>query len=71
MSRPKAYEPVQGYMYQILLWNEYNREYDHLDYAVDKKDYQHLMKEYRLLYKGKRMKTERFPQKCWKEKMSV
>lgn len=30
MTRPKAYEPQDGYMYQILQYDNYNREYDRL-----------------------------------------
>lgn len=53
MAHPKAYSPEQGYQYQILTRNtSYDRSYEHLDYAKDKADKNHLLKEYRLAYMG-------------------
>lgn len=66
MSRVKAYEPVQGQMYQLLLWDAYNREYDHLDYAEDKTELKYLKKEY-ALSGYHRIKVEVLPQKYWKK----
>lgn len=67
MTLPKAYEPCNGQMYQILLWDSYNREYDHLDYAKDSAEKKNLLDEYRLAYgAGFRFKTIKLPQKYWK-----
>lgn len=64
MTRPKAYEPVQDQMYQILLYDNYNREYDHLDYAKDKTEKNFLLSEYKLSYgNGFKFKTILLPKK--------
>lgn len=69
MTMPKAYEPFQDQMFQFLLWDEFNREYDHLDYAEDKEEKKHLLTEYRLVYSGgQRIKVITLPQKYWKKK---
>lgn len=68
MSRPLAYDPQQGYMYQILVRNvEYDRQYDHLDYAVDRADRKMLMENYRLVYRGQgaEFKIITLPKKYW------
>jgi hypothetical protein len=65
MGYPKAYEPGQGYKYQLLLWDSFNREYDHLDYATDTADRNHLLKEYRMSNHEK-IKVILLPQKYWK-----
>lgn len=68
MPKPKAYDPVHGYMYQLLLWDKFNREYDHLDYAEDSKDKKHLINEYKIAYGADfRFKVELLPQKYWKK----
>ena len=68
MSQPKAYSPEYGYKYQILAWDSYNREYDHLDYAKDKTEKDYLLNEYRIAYpSGSQFKTILLPQKYWKE----
>lgn len=61
MSRPKAYDPQQGYMYQLLTL--YGRSYEHLDYAVDRADKNHLVKEYRMT--GISCKVILLPKKYW------
>lgn len=62
MTRPKAYEPQDGYMYQILQYDNYNREYDHLDYAKDRTERDYLLGEYRLACgNGTRFKTILLP----------
>lgn len=70
MTMPKAYEPCQGQMYQLLLWDNYNREYDHLDYAKDRQERDYLLSEYRLAFRGQgaRFKTIQLPKKYWQEK---
>lgn len=64
MSRPKAYSPEYGYRYQILAYDRYNREYDHLDYAKDREEREYLLKEYRMSMSG--LKAIELPQKYWK-----
>lgn len=67
MPYPKAYEPERGYQYQILCRHpEYNgREWEHCDYAVDRKDLKYLLGEYRLCYIGFEFKSILLPQKYW------
>lgn len=48
MSRPKAYDPQQGYQYQILFRLHGEREWESIDYAVDKVDKNYLLGEYRM-----------------------
>jgi hypothetical protein len=64
MTKPKAYEPQSGYMYQLLQYDNYNREYDHLDYAKDREEKQYLLNEYRISgVKG--LKAIQLPKKYW------
>ena len=68
MSKPKAYEPQQGYRYQILARNQqYNgRTWEHCDYAKDTKEKNYLIGEYRLAYgAGWEFKSILFPKKYW------
>jgi hypothetical protein len=67
MSRPKAYDPEQGYMYQLLYMGAGEREYEHLDYAVDRKDRDYLVGEYRLAFRGQpcTVKSIQLPKKYW------
>lgn len=69
MTMPKAYEPEQGYQYQILVRDtSYDREWESLDYAVDKSNLNDLMENYRLSYRGtgSEFKTIKLPKKYWK-----
>lgn len=51
MSLPKAYQPEQGYAYQILCRNlQYSRAFEHCDYATSREDKKYLLTEYRLAY---------------------
>ena len=74
MGYPKAYDPQQGYQYQILCRN---RSYDglvweHCDYARDGSDKAYLLKEYRMAYgAGYEFKTIQLPQKYWNEKENI
>jgi hypothetical protein len=73
MSKPKAYVPEQGYMYQILCRHlQYNgREWEHCDYAKDFKDKKYLLGEYRLAYPaGYEFKSILLPEKYWRKKTS-
>lgn len=51
MAKPAAYDPRPGYRYQILCRNQqYSKEWEHCDYAVDKADKNHLLANYRQAY---------------------
>lgn len=65
MSYPNAYEPQQGYRYQIL--SKYGSEpYEHCDYAKDRKERDYLLGEYSLAYGGGySFKVIELPQKYW------
>ncbi len=68
MAKPKAYDPQEGYRYQILCRHpEYNgREWEHCDYAVDRKDRRDLIANYRLAYgAGYEFKWFMLPMKYW------
>lgn len=68
MPLPKAYDPQQGYMYQILVMCPNDREYEHCDYAVNSKDKKHLLDTYKLSYGVQfRFKTIPLPQKYWRK----
>jgi hypothetical protein len=64
---PKAYDPQEGYRYQILCRNqEYDRAWEHCDYAVDRADKKHLLENYRMAYgAGWEFKTIMLPQTYW------
>jgi hypothetical protein len=70
MSYPKAYNPQQGYKYQILTCYQGQREWEHLDYAVDAKEKNYLLGEYRLgmVRQGFAFKTILLPAKYWPKK---
>lgn len=66
MAYPQAYEPQQGYKYQILVKTPYDRAYEHCDYAKDKTERDYLLGEYRLAYgNGHSFKTIPLPKKYW------
>lgn len=52
MAHPKAYDPQQGYKYQILCRNiSYSREWEHSDYSTLKKgELNKLLDEYKIAY---------------------
>lgn len=67
---PKAYEPIQGQRYQILVrFGGDSRAYEHCDYAKDKAEKSYLVGEYGSAYRGcgAYFKTIQLPQKYWKE----
>lgn len=67
MTKPIAYEPQQGYMYQILVKTPYDRTYEHCDYAEDKAERKHLINNYKQAYgAGYVFKTIPLPKKYWK-----
>jgi len=67
MARPQAYDPVDGYKFQILTRNPaYGRSWEHCDYATDASDRNHLLTNYRLAYgAGWEFKTILLPAKYW------
>lgn len=70
MGRPKAYNPEQGYKYQILSRNPryIGLEWEHCDYAVGEQDRDFLLSEYRLAYGlGWEFKSLLLPKKYWKK----
>lgn len=74
MSKPKAYDPQQGYKYQILCRNQkYNgREWEHCDYAKDKTEKNYLINEYRLAYGvGYEFKSILLPVKYWNTEKEI
>jgi len=68
MTMPTAYDPQQGYRYQILCRNyQYSRAWEHCDYAKDSEEKRHLLNEYRLAYgAGWEFKSTLLPVKFWK-----
>lgn len=48
MSRPKAYNPVEGYRYQLFYKHHELRELDHLNYSKDQTELFYLLGEYYL-----------------------
>ncbi|MEK5036339.1 hypothetical protein MKY96_33455 [Paenibacillus sp. FSL R7-0302] len=68
-NKPQAYEPAEGYKYQILTKYAGEKAYEHCDYARDDADKKHLLNEYRLAYGAAfKFKTILLPQKYWKDK---
>ncbi len=67
MSRPQAYEPAEGYRYQILCRNQsYSRAFEHCDYAEDRAERSHLLENYRLAYgPGWEFRTILLPARYW------
>ena len=65
---PKAYDPQEGYRYQILCRNQSSggREWEQCDYAKDRADKKHLLENYRDAYgAGWEFKTIMLPEKYW------
>jgi hypothetical protein len=68
MSHPKAYDPQNGYQYQILVRHpKYNgTQWEHCDYATDKEDKKMLLENYKMSYgNGFEFKTIPLPAKYW------
>jgi len=65
MTRPAAYDPEPGCMYQIFCRFD-TRTWEHCDYAIDREDKKHLLKEYRMAYPGGyEFKVVTLPKKYW------
>jgi hypothetical protein len=73
VSYPKAYDPQDGYRFQILCRNQrYSREYEHCDYATDRSDRTHLLENYRLAYgPGWEFKTIVLPRMYWPKQIAA
>jgi hypothetical protein len=67
MAKPQAYEPTDGYKYQILCRNpSYDRAYEHCDYAKDRQEKNYLIGEYAMAYGGGyQFKSILLPAKYW------
>ena len=67
MSKPNAYDPQDGYQWQILCRNQrYGRAWEHCDYATDRLERKHLLGEYQLAYGGGwEFKSILLPVKYW------
>ena len=67
MSKPKAYEPEQGYMYHILCRHpSQGKQWEHCDYAGDRQERAYLIGEYRLSYgAGWEFKSILQPRRYW------
>jgi hypothetical protein len=68
MGKPKAYEPIEGQMYQLLSRSPGERAFDHLDYASDRQEKKYLLDEYRMAFQGQgiELKSIQLPMKYWK-----
>lgn len=67
MALPRAYKPEEGQMYQILVKCPDTREFEHCDYAKDRKERDYLVKEYALAYgAGFTFRVIKLPNKYWK-----
>ena len=65
MTYPKAYDPQQGYRYQILC-RCLSREWEHCDYAKDNQESGYLVENYRGAYgPGWQFKSIMLPAKYW------
>jgi len=72
MTMPKAYAPEDGYRYQILCRNKsYGNEWEHCDYAVNRKDRDYLMGEYSFSLSRLRVKSYTVTQKMLAENGSL
>jgi len=67
MAKPQAYEPADGYKFQILARNpSYGRAWEHCDYAKDRQEKNYLIGEYRLAYgAGWEFQSILLPAKYW------
>lgn len=73
MTKPKAYDPQEGYQFQIFCRNQqYGGAWEHCDYAVDRADKDHLTGEYKIAYgPGWEFKHEFLPMKFWPKRASA
>lgn len=69
MSRPLAYDPQEGYRWQILTRGPVDRAWEHCDYATDTRDLHHLLGEYRLAYgPGWSFRAISLPRRFWPQR---
>jgi len=68
MGHPSAYDPQDGYKYQILSRNlNYGPEWEHCDYATSNEDAAYLLGEYGMAYgTGYHFKLIRLPKRFWR-----
>lgn len=73
MPRPAAYDPQDGYKYQIFARNpSYGRCWESCDYAKDRTEKLYLVQEYRMAYGGGwEFKTILLPKKYWPQPETV
>ena len=73
MPKPAAYDPQDGYKFQILCRNQqYSRAWEHCDYAEDRQEREHLISNYSMAYgAGWEFKTILQPRKYWPKKKWV
>lgn len=65
MGKPKAYNPVPGYRYQILTRSEGERTYQHLNHARNRQEVDHIIGEHRMTFKDNAFKTIKLPTEYW------
>ena len=67
MTMPQAYEPANGYKFQILTRNPTcGMAWEHCDYAIDRSDRNYLLSNYRMAYGGGwEFKVITLPRKYW------
>ncbi len=66
MAKPKAYDPQQGYQYQIFCKSPYERELEHCDYAVNRTDLKYLIDNYKHAYGAEfSFRWTLLPKKYW------
>lgn len=67
--RLKAYEPQEGYRFQLVARWTVSGAFEHLDYAVDSTELARLLKEYRLAFgTGWWYRIITLPQRFWPKK---
>lgn len=70
MTRPRAYDPAEGQRFQIFTrYRPNGPEWEHCDYAKDRKERDYLLKVAKLAYGPQfDFKCEVLPKKYWPKK---
>lgn len=70
MSKPKAYSPADGYVFQIFTRQiGHGVQWEHCDYAKDANEKKYLIGEYRLAYGSSfEFKSIMLPMRYWPKK---
>ena len=72
MTKPIAYDPQDGYKWQILYRSSPKEAWEHCDYAVDNTDKKHLLEAYAVAYHGEgQFKVILLPYRYWPKKRLV